>query len=400
MLGKSPLHSRFATSTIQTSMPKPQKPIVFLSHSSQDKSQLASLKALLDEKAAGAIEFFLSSDGESIRLGHNWVARISDALDKAQLMFVFLSQRSADSKWIHFEAGHAFSKKVQVVPVCLPGMSLRLVTPPISLLQGFDLHSHEAMRNLARLCNDTFRMKIKEVFSPQDFKRVFGVSSHKIGGFFAAYSFAVAQVKFHATIRVPQSAEVNLIPALLEITKTARVECMTHERTESGREPRTQIDRPGCCIGISQSITQYGGEPAPVKEVSIYGSLSPDLFHLNAPILDKWCKNCPLLSEGDVSIQLRKTFRSESERHELTTKLYKSDIKLAGGSHFLFDGLTFELGPHALNAISFKCQGNLNDKRLPKLIELLFGLNVLFEAPIPSEFDGSLSSLLIRSQLL
>jgi hypothetical protein len=75
-----------------------EKPIVFLSHSSLDKAPLAALKKMLDERAAGGLNFFLSSDGESIRFGRNWVVSISDALAKAELMFVFLSAHSADSK--------------------------------------------------------------------------------------------------------------------------------------------------------------------------------------------------------------------------------------------------------------------------------------------------------------
>src|SRR4051812_10132234 len=122
-------------------MKKPimEKPVVFLSHASADKAQLVALKTLLDKKAAGALDFFLSSDGQSIKLGRNWVARLTDALKDTKLMFVFLSSKSSDSKWIHFEAGHAYSQGVRVVPVCMPGMSLDRIAQPISLLQGFNL---------------------------------------------------------------------------------------------------------------------------------------------------------------------------------------------------------------------------------------------------------------------
>src|SRR5947209_11075028 len=122
-----------------------EKPIVFLSHSSKDKADLARLKELLNKRSAGSIDFFLSSDGQSIRLGTNWVVGISDALDRAKLMFLFLTTDSANSKWIHFEAGHANAKNIQVIPICLPGMDLVRMTPPLSLLQGFNLHSYQAL---------------------------------------------------------------------------------------------------------------------------------------------------------------------------------------------------------------------------------------------------------------
>ncbi len=69
-----------------------EKPIVFLSHSSKNKRELTALKQLLDRKAVGFIDFFLSSDGESIPLGTNWVQRLNEALKKTKLMFVFVSR--------------------------------------------------------------------------------------------------------------------------------------------------------------------------------------------------------------------------------------------------------------------------------------------------------------------
>src|SRR5256885_13544201 len=85
---------------VSTMNPALQKPIVFLSHASKDKEQLGKLKALVDQKTSGVVEFFLSSDGQSIPFGRNWVARVSEALDKAKLMFVFLSPLSVNSGWI------------------------------------------------------------------------------------------------------------------------------------------------------------------------------------------------------------------------------------------------------------------------------------------------------------
>jgi hypothetical protein len=375
-----------------------KKPIVFLSHSSKDKAQLVALKNLLDERAAGALNFFLSSDGESIRLGRNWVARISDALAQAELMFVFLSPRSAESTWIHFEAGHAYANDLDVVPVCLPGMDIASVTAPLSLLQGFNLHSHEAMQNLARVCNKKFDMKIKEPFHIADFKRVFGALPHKGGGFFGHHSFAIDHVGFHVQLRFPENEEITLIHSLTEIAKSAGVECTAADPVEPGRVPRTQVDLPGCIISLSQDSRHYAGE-LPVKEAHISGLLSPDLFHLNAPVLDKWFRHCPVFTPWQVSINLQRQFRSDNERHRLTTKLYKSDIKLISGPNFVFEGLTFQLSPNSTRAISFECQGKLNDERLPKLIARLFDLNILSEAPIPTEDAYSLSHYLAHPQL-
>lgn len=53
---------------------RPTKPTVFLSHSSTNRRELLALKRLLDERAGGMIEFFLSSDDDSIAHGTIWPA--------------------------------------------------------------------------------------------------------------------------------------------------------------------------------------------------------------------------------------------------------------------------------------------------------------------------------------
>jgi hypothetical protein len=178
-----------------------EKPIVFLSHSSKNKAELAALKELLDQRAAGSIEFFLSSDGQSIRFGRNWVVSISDALNKARLMFVFLSAESVDSRWIYFEAGTAYSRDIEVVPVCLPGFDLKEVGPPLSLLQGFNLHSYGALSNIARQCNEVFELRMNESFSEVEFTGVF--TDGKRGSYFGKFGSSVGAIQF----RIPTGKE-------------------------------------------------------------------------------------------------------------------------------------------------------------------------------------------------
>lgn len=53
-----------------------KKPTVFFSHSSKDKKFLTRLKEMVAAKTGNSIDIFLSSDGESIPLGRNWVHTI------------------------------------------------------------------------------------------------------------------------------------------------------------------------------------------------------------------------------------------------------------------------------------------------------------------------------------
>ena len=77
-----------------------EKPVVFFSHSSKDEQYLRRLRQMIDSKTGEAIIIFLSSDGQSIPFGRNWVHKIEEALGDASLMFVFISPNSLVSNWI------------------------------------------------------------------------------------------------------------------------------------------------------------------------------------------------------------------------------------------------------------------------------------------------------------
>jgi hypothetical protein len=62
------------------------KPTVFISHSTQDAKYPELLKRKLQEKTAGVVRFFLSSDGQSIPLGANWIHEIESALNETSMV--------------------------------------------------------------------------------------------------------------------------------------------------------------------------------------------------------------------------------------------------------------------------------------------------------------------------
>jgi hypothetical protein len=173
-----------------------EKNIVFLSHSSKDKKQLVPFKKALEEKTNGTIQFFLSSDGQSIPLGHNWVASVEHSLDEAKLAFLLLTANSIDSTWVAFEAGFMHAKKIRVIPVALPGIELSQVPPPIGLLQGFNMHSHETMNNFFEILNHEFQHQHKPSFTQDDFRKLFGADSELGLGFFGEYSGLVRGISF------------------------------------------------------------------------------------------------------------------------------------------------------------------------------------------------------------
>lgn len=147
------------------------KPTIFFSHSSKDKELILPIKNKLDNITSNVMDIFMSSDGQSIPFGHNWVHKIEEGLKKAQIMFVFVTPTSINSSWIYFEAGFAYSKGIEVIPVGL-GVNIGQLKPPLNLLQGFDIISYESLNNFVSVINKKFNFKFEENFIDDDYKKI------------------------------------------------------------------------------------------------------------------------------------------------------------------------------------------------------------------------------------
>ena len=91
-----------------------EKPTIFFSHSSKDRDAILPIKEKLMKITSGVIQIFMSSDGQSIPFGNNWVHKIEEGLNNAKIMFVFVTPTSIESGWIYFEAGFAYSKGIEI----------------------------------------------------------------------------------------------------------------------------------------------------------------------------------------------------------------------------------------------------------------------------------------------
>ena len=163
------------------------KPNIFFSHSSQDRIPLNQLKDIFLEKIGSTVNVFLSSDGQSIPFGKNWVKEVENALQDCKIMFVFLTPASIHSNWIYFEAGHAYSKGIKVIPVGFLGMDLNSVKPPLSLLQGFNIINEKGLDNIIAIINEEFDFQHKSLFTEEEYQKICSNSifmkSHSLGEF-------------------------------------------------------------------------------------------------------------------------------------------------------------------------------------------------------------------------
>lgn len=82
------------------------RPIVFISHISEESAIAVTIKKLIDESFLGMLDVFVSSDnGESLPMGSRWLQRINDALKKCSVELILCSPQSIKRPWINFEAG-------------------------------------------------------------------------------------------------------------------------------------------------------------------------------------------------------------------------------------------------------------------------------------------------------
>lgn len=154
------------------SLPMHTKPTLFFSHSSKDKRELGLIKDLFVNKTGSTIDVFVSSDGQSIPFGRNWVHKVEEALNGAKLLFAFITPNSLHSNWVLFEAGFAYSKGVRVIPVGFLGIDIAHVPPPLGLLQGFNIGSSDGLDNLIALANEEFGHTHELRFSQQEYDRI------------------------------------------------------------------------------------------------------------------------------------------------------------------------------------------------------------------------------------
>lgn len=363
---------------------EPDKPIenpsVFLSHSAKDAETLILLKQLLEDRAAGSVTFFLSSDGDSLELGKNWVVGVEDALANTRLMFAFLTENSIRSDWVLFEVGVAHGKRIPVVPVLLPGFDTDDFKPPLQLLHGFKLHAHKALNALARKINQTCKRKLKEDFTPEDFQKIFGAAGQLTGTYFGQWTAAIDSVSLESKVRLPKGTPWHPVADLLASFQANSPEAPAETKYDSGDH-----NLEGMGISANQRTYAQGG-PEEGNDCQLSISVVPELLHLYAPAMDKWfhdTKPAPLRT----TIKFTTAVKMIGNRQRVTSKLYGSPMAVGSHNKLKYGHVAFELDTVASSALtlalanapvvnqptlSFKYEGNFGCFPLPEIIAILF----------------------------
>ncbi len=346
------------------------KPIVFFSHSSADKEVLAKLKDLFVDKTGGTIDVFLSSDGQSIPLGRNWVYRIQKALDEAKLMVIFLTPNSIRSKWVYFEAGYAYSKGIRVVPVGFLGADVSSIPPPLSLLQGFNIVNKDGLDNLIALVNEVFSFSHKSTFTEEEYATLVATDNSFLSHPFGIIASLVDDV-------------------VIELTKDDNLACINIECMTIARKVLEAEDQKYHIVD-EQHIIGFGWDIYTSSEPnSMEFVLDPTLIKATIPLAIKIIRK--VREEGVKGIEVRIGFVESiyyiDEIRKVSARLYGTGIVLGETYPLAFGGMEFRISHyHDLRGtfLSVYLEVVLKEDRfdlhqLGTLLNLLFERGVLYK---------------------
>ena len=285
-----------------------EKPTIFFSHSSKDKDLVMSIKSKIDKETSSVLDIFMSSDGQSIPFGTNWIHKIEEGLQLAKIMFVFVTENSVSSGWIYFEAGYAYSKGIQVIPVGI-GIDIGSLKAPLNLLQGFNITSNDSINNFISIINKKFDYHFKESFSENDYYEVISYLS-PVGFSINNFEDIVSRMEctlYHKLTIGKEEQEYDL-----DLFYKSIIEYLSNNNISSSKEDRYRDDR-YCCI-VSEGVKvlyrkeSHGSLNARDNQAQITISVSPRNLNISFDLFKSILQLLNNNDEGYIWIRLKKNY--------------------------------------------------------------------------------------------
>ena len=144
-----------------------QKPLVFISHITEEKEIALALKRLVESTFLNMIEVFVSSDPTSIKLGRKWLDEITHALKKCAVEIILASPEAVECPWINFEGGSGWIRDIPVIPLCHSGMVPSKLPAPLGSLQAATATEESQLKLIFPVLAEAVGCKLPEIdFSP------------------------------------------------------------------------------------------------------------------------------------------------------------------------------------------------------------------------------------------
>lgn len=132
--------------------------IIFLSHAHEERELAILLKSIILDEFSGFVDVFVSSDGQSIPTGSNFLEQIENGLVDCVAALYLISPMSVKRPWISFELGAVWirnvisqrnqSPKIPVIPICHSGMTFGDLPPPINNINSVLAGNPDQLRSV------------------------------------------------------------------------------------------------------------------------------------------------------------------------------------------------------------------------------------------------------------
>lgn len=93
---------------------------------------------------------FMSSDKVQVYAGEKWLDRIMGELAEAKVVLLMLSDESVKRPWVNFEAGAAWTRNINIIPICFGELYKEDLPKPYSSLQAVGLQHYGDDEYLAK----------------------------------------------------------------------------------------------------------------------------------------------------------------------------------------------------------------------------------------------------------
>lgn len=311
------------------------KPTVFFSHASADKDYILELQKCIEERTAGTVNIFQSSDGQSISFGNNWVYEIEKNLENAKIMFVFVSPKSLLSSWIYFESGFSYSKGVKVIPIGIKGVDIGKLAPPLNLMQGFNFTSEDGMVNIISILNKEFSCTFNATFSSDDFKKLL-IFDENVKSAHADVLDLVDSINFYFPCNLPTKGASNQIKAdAIELIR----EKFSTLNIESNISARNQLTAHGLVSDLDRSVPGYLKLTIDPYMLHAYENFVNDLptFIYDREVIGK--NFCHIIFINQV--------KCETTNFKVSARLQNENVRLSEilADYYQLGGLNFTLEP-------------------------------------------------------
>ena len=336
-------------------------PVIFFSHTSEDARMLGRLKKLFLQKTSESIKVFLSSDGQSIPFGRNWVTEIEAALRGSAIMFVFITPSSLQNpEWVLFESGFAYCKGVRVVPIGMLGVDLISVKHPIGLLQGFNITSEHALANIVAIANTQFGCCHDEHFTPEEYLHVIGKYDADKSRVFGRNASHISSIHYTLHINDKSVWNENLELAREAITKIEQIikDVARSENVEFCNSSY-DLEHTDSFGGRALQIEMFGMSYCTGRRGELTISIDPDVYTSKYEFITKLIEsiisikvsddseNILFSDDSELLISLSGIRLSHGTGLSITAKLSRTSTKMVNdrSGYYTYDNVQFRLDP-------------------------------------------------------